>query len=119
MTEIYVAPARPGLLVAYETHRAGHYIGHRHAKQDEKGTPAIVASAPGGHEYVVAEPPFARVPDGIYYQRAILRGDLKLISAEEAERMQGEIVKRHEAAAKASSKTKSTASDAGSKERGQ
>lgn len=81
---IYVAPAA-SLLVPYEPHRPGQYIGVRHATAEERAAGiGIVAEAPGGHAYVVADPPFAQVVWSPYYERGIAVGDLTEVSAEDA-----------------------------------
>ena len=71
---IFVRPARPDVLVPYEGHRAGHYIGVRHAKKDDADS-TIVLSVDGGHSYV-ADPTPAKVPQTAYYLRQIEHGDL-------------------------------------------
>jgi len=85
MARIYVAAARAGLLLPFEASRPGEFIGHRRARPDEIGTPAVVASAPGGHDYVVSDPPFVAVEETTYYRRAIMCGDAREVSAAEAE----------------------------------
>lgn len=94
---IFVEPAK-GLLVAYESHRPGQYIGVRHATPAEREDgKSIIAEAFEGHAYVKAEPPFAQVVDSPYYQRHILDVALKLISSEAAAKHIETTSKRHAA----------------------
>jgi hypothetical protein len=64
--QIYVRPAREGILVPFAPHRPGQFIGVRHVQPDD-APESIVARAEGGHAYVTSD---------AYIQRRIQQGDL-------------------------------------------
>lgn len=77
MKQIYVRPAREGLLVAFTPHRPGQYIGMRHARDGEE----VAHQVHRGHGYVATLP--ALVTQTVEITRRILQKDLVEVSAEE------------------------------------
>jgi hypothetical protein len=76
--QIYVRPAREGLLVAYSPHKPGRYIGVRRARKGE--TPHHQVH--NGHGYVTSVP--ERMERTAYVQRRIQHGELLEVPEAEA-----------------------------------